>query len=216
MRWLLVHPPLLGPAVLRPLSDELRSRGQQVVLPDLRAAVADAPGWPQRWTAAAAGGRRADVVLGFSGAGLTLPAVAAAVGAHRVVWVDALVPVRQGATGPEEAFRRRIAPLVQEDGRLAEWTTWWGDDFDELVPDAALRAALRAEGHRLPAAFYDVAVPVPDRWPEEGAHYVHLSEAYDDAAAEARARGWPVVGDGGGSHLDVATDPARVADQLPG
>jgi len=41
---------------------------------------------------------------------------------------------------------------------------------------------------------------------------VQLSAAYDGDAAEARSRGWPVVGDGSGSHLDVATDPVRVAD----
>jgi len=55
---------------------------------------------------------------------------------------------------------------------------------------------------------------VPDAWPDDGARYVQLSAAYDDAAAEARARGWPVVGNGSGAHLDVATDPARVADLL--
>ena len=80
------------------------------------------------------------------------------------------------------------------------------------MPDPALRAAIRAEGHRLPAGFYDVAVPVPDRWPEGGARYVQLSPAYDADAADARARGWAVVGDGTGGHLDVATDPVRVAD----
>ena len=198
--------------MLAPLASELRSRGADAVLPDLRPEVAEAAGWPERWTAAAAALGPADAVIGFSGAGLTLPAVAAAVEARRVVWVDALVPARSGATEPDEVFRQRIAPFVQPDGRLAEWTTWWGDAFDELVPDAGLRTAVRAEGHRLPAAFYDVAVPVPDRWPEDGARYVQLSPAYADDATEARARGWQVTGDGGGSHLDVATEPARVAD----
>ena len=102
---------------------------------------------------------------------------------------------------------------MPDDGRLADWTTWWGDDvFDGLVPDPDLRAAIRADGHRLPADFYDVPVPVPGRWREDGARYVQLSPAYDADPAEARARGWPVVGDGGGGHLDVATHPARVAD----
>jgi hypothetical protein len=53
-------------------------------------------------------------------------------------------------------------------------------------------------------------------WPERGARYVQLSAAYDGAAAEARARGWSVVGDGGGSHLDVAVRPERVADLVLG
>ena len=211
-RWLLVHPPLLGPAVLGPLAAEMRTRGAEVALPDLRGTVAEVSGWPQRWTAAAAAPGPADAVLGFSGAGVTLPAVAAAVGARQVVWVDALVPAPAGETAPDPEFRQRIAPFVTE-GRIADWTTWWGEDvFDGLLPDPDLRAAIRSEGHRLPADFYDVAVPVPDRWPEDGARYVQLSPAYDADAAEARSRGWLVVGDGGGGHLDVVTEPAHVAD----
>lgn len=214
-RWLLVHPPLLGPAVLQPLAAELRARGETAQVPDLRAAVATAPGWPGRWAAAAAAATgSADAVLGFSGAGVTLPAIAAAVGARRVVWVDALVPARSGVTVADDDIRALVAQRTA-DGRIADWTTWWGPDaLDELIREAPLRAAVRGEGHELPADFYDVAVPVPDSWPEDGARYVQLSAAYDAAAEEARTRGWPVVGDGSGAHLDVATDPARIADLL--
>jgi hypothetical protein len=55
---------------------------------------------------------------------------------------------------------------------------------------------------------------VPDSWPEEGARYVQLSAAYDDAAAEARHRGWAVVGGPSMEHLDVANHPILVADLL--
>jgi len=214
-RWLLVHPPLLGPAVLGPLAGELRRRGLEGVVPDLRATVSQARGWPERWSAAAAGTGAADVVLGFSGAGVTLPAVAAAVGARRVVWVDAVVPARSGETVPDDDIRARVRALIGADGRIADWTTWWGPGaLDELVPNAVLRAAIRAEGHRLPGDFYDVAVPVPGSWPEDGAEYVQLSSAYDGAAAEARDRGWPVRGGSEGAHLDIAIEPARVADLL--
>jgi hypothetical protein len=213
-RWLLVHPPLLGPAVLAPLAAELRARGEAVAAPDLRAVVATARDWPGRWTAVAAETGPADAVLGFSGAGVTLPAVAAAVGARRVVWIDALVPARSGAIVADDHIRALVAGRTA-DGRIADWTTWWGPEIlDELIPDAGLRAAVCAEGHELPGDFYDVALPVPGSWPEDGARYVQLSEAYDDAAAEARSRGWPVVGNGSGGHLDVVSDPARVADLL--
>jgi hypothetical protein len=214
-RWLLVHPPLLGPAVLGPLGDVLRSRGRDVALPDLRSAVDRSAGWPGRWSEAAALMGPAETVVGFSGAGVTLPAVAVAVGAVRVVWLDAHMPARSGETVADDDIRSRIPSLIGPDGRIADWTTWWGPDaLDELIPDAGLRAAVRAEGHRLPGDFYDVAVPVPERWPEGGARYVQLSAAYDDAAAEARARGWAVTGSRDGNHLDVATDPERVADLL--
>jgi hypothetical protein len=210
--WLLVHPPLLGPAVMGPLAAELRRRGATVAVPDLRPAVVEAPGWPARWVAAAVD--PADAVLGFSGAGVTLPAVAAQAGARRVVWVDALVPAASGATVADDDIRELAAGLVRN-GRIADWTTWWGPGaLTELVPDDRLRAAIEADGHELPADFYDVAVSVPETWPEDGARYVQLSPAYDDAAAEARARGWPVVGGPGGAHLDIATAPSRVADLI--
>jgi hypothetical protein len=208
--WLLVHPPLLGPAVLQPLAAELRRRGSGVAVPDLRGAVETAPGWPGRWVDGAAAAGPAEVVVGFSGAGIALPAVAAAVGARRVVWLDAVLPT---GTWPDEV-RELTAPLVRN-GRIADWTTWWGPDaMTGLVPDGRLRAAVLAEGHELPADFYDVAVPAPDRWPDDDVRYVHLSPAYAAEAAAARARGWTVVGDGTGEHLDVANDPRRVADLL--
>jgi len=208
--WLLVHPPLLGPAVLQPLAAELRQRGREVAVPDLRSAVATAPGWPQRWISAAAAAGPAEVVVGFSEAGIVLPAVAAAVGARRAVWLDAVLPA---GAWPDDV-RELTAPLVR-DGRIADWTTWWGPDaMTGLLPDERLRAAVLAEGHELPADFYDVAVPVPDRWPDDDVRYVHLSPAYAAEAAAARARGWTVVGDGAGEHLDVANDPARVADLI--
>ena len=87
--WLLVHPPLLGPAVLQPLAAELRQRGSGVAVPDLRAAVETAPGGPQRWVSAAAAAGPAEGVVGFSG-GIVLPAVAAAVGVRRVGWLGAV------------------------------------------------------------------------------------------------------------------------------
>ena len=214
--WLLIHPPLLGPAVLSPLATALRRQGATVAVPDLRATVSEAPGWPERWVAAAAAGGPADGVVGFSGGGVTLPAVAAAVGAEQVVWVDALMPSEGGVTVPDDEIRSLVADRVRN-GRIPDWTTWWGPDaLVDLVPDARVRAAIEGDGHELPADFYDVAVPIPDEWPQEGARYVQLSAAYDDAATEARRRGWPFAGGPSMAHLDVANHPLLVADLVIG
>jgi hypothetical protein len=214
--WLLVHPPLLGPAVLGPLAGELRSRGHVVTVPDLRPALDLAAGWHRRFTDLAAATGPADAVLGFSGAGVVLPAVAAAVGAHRVVWLDAIVPAATGATTTSPELRELVAGLVRN-SRIAPWTTWWGaDELAAQLPDPQLRAAVAAEAPELPADFYTVAVPVPGQWPGGDVRYVQLSPAYDRSAAEARERGWDVRGDGGGRHLDVATYPAGVVDLING
>jgi hypothetical protein len=207
--WLLVHPPLLGPAVLRPLAAELRSRGDVVRVPDLRPAVTTAAGWWNRVVAAAG---QADVVLGFSGAGVVLPAVAAAAGARRVVWLDAIVPAASGATATPAERRERLARFVRGD-RLAAWPDWWPPEvLAGELPDPDLRVEVAAEALQLPADFHDYAVPVPDAWPQDDVRYVQLSAAYDADAAEARTRGWTVVGDGSGRHLDVAARPVAVAD----
>ena len=107
-----------------------------------------------------------------------------------------------------------MAALVEGD-RIADWTTWWGPDaMAGLLPDKGVRRAVLAEGHRLPADFYDPPVPVPDAWPDDDVTYAQLSPAYATDAATARARGWRVVGPGDRAHLAVATDPAEVADLL--
>jgi hypothetical protein len=214
--WLLCHPPLLGPAVLRPLARRLRARGDVVAVPDLRHTVETGPGW---WSAYVEGAHgylalgapdEVEVVLGFSGAGVVLPAVAAAVGASRVVWVDAVVSAASGVTLPSVPLRRSVAALAR-DGRIAPWPTWFGPDaMAELVPDDALRAEITAEAPALPLDLYDEPVPVPEHWPDGEVTYVHLSPAYDADAEEAGRRGWRVVGDGAGMHTDVATDPDGV------
>ena len=210
--WLLVHPPLLGPTVLGPLAAELRSRGHAVAVPDLRGAVDRTAGWYDRYTELAVAAGPAEVVLGFSGAGVVLPAVAAAAGARRVVWLDAVVPARTGRTHTPAARREAVAALTR-DGRIAAWPTWWTpEELAAELPDEELRAAVGTEARELPADFYDVGVPVPDGWPDDDVAYVQLSGSYDEDAAEARARGWTVVGDGTGSHLDVAIRPGLVVD----
>lgn len=217
--WLLCHPPLLSAAVLGPLRDGLRARGHEVVVPDLRSAVETAGEWWVRYAEqAVADGfgsdRPVDVVVGYSGAGVVLPRVAAAVRATRVVWVDAVVPARSGVTLPSPDLRAMVRGMAR-DGLLPPWPTWWGPDaLTELVPDPELRAQITAEAPSLPVDLYDQAVPVPDSWPDADVTYVHLSPAYDADAEEARRRGWRVVGDGAGMHTDVATDPAAVLELL--
>ena len=221
MTFLLVHPPLLGPAVWGPCAAELAAAGHRVTVPDLRAACDPPAGWPRRAadTAAAdavAAGITGPVTLaGHSGAGVLLPLVADLIDdVTAVVFVDALVPAADGPTEPSGRFRAFLDELPVTGGLLPRWSDWWGPGaLAELVPDAGLRARIEAEQPRLARAFYAEAVPVPASWPPARVGYLQLSPAYDADAAEAAARGWPVRSLPG-RHLDLATRPAEVAAEI--
>jgi len=189
----------LVPGVLGPVRDGIRHERDRE--PDAGGGVAPPPGL-------------GPIVVGHSGAGVLLPAVAARLDAASMVFVDALVPPTEGAFTPSVGFRAFVDGLPQHDGRLPPWTTWWGPDaMVDLVPDPALRGVIEADGPAVPRALYDEAVPVPDGWSDRPAAYLQLSPAYDAEAAEARRRGWPVERLTGG-HLDLATRPSDVLAAL--
>ncbi|MGY1689761.1 MerR family transcriptional regulator [Geodermatophilus sp. SYSU D01105] len=210
--WLLVHPPLLGPAVLAPLAAELRRRGGTLAVPDLRATVETAPGWPERRVASAAEAGPADVVVGFSGAGMVLTAVAAAARAVRAVWLDAVVPRAVGGVASGDPGGGGAPGARRADRRLDDVVGPRRDDRSAARPAGAGRDPRRGPrtAGRLLRRRRPGARPVAGR----DVRYVQLSPACDRDAAAARARGWDVRGDGSGAHLDVGTDPARVADLL--
>lgn len=60
--------------------------------------------------------------------------------------------------------------------------------------------------------FAEIHPPAP-RWPDAPAAYLQLSEAYEDPAARARERGWPVI-ERTSHYLALLTEPSRVAGSL--
>jgi hypothetical protein len=208
-RFVLLHPPLLGPAVWAPCAERLTAAGHRVTVPDLRPSVDPPEGWYDR---AADLVPPADVVAAHSGAGLLLPLAADRAGAGAAVFVDALLPGRPTS----DRFRGFLATLPVTDGRLPRWSDWWGEEaMAEEVPDAAVRARIEAEQPRLPVAFYDQSVPVPPSWPPARVGYLQLSAGYDADAEGARNSGW-AVRSLPGRHLDLATRPDEVAAELLG
>lgn len=213
--FLLVHPPLLGPTVWLHCATELRERGHTVSVPDLRRLVDPAADWWTRWAAECGGSfATVDVVAGHSGSGVVLPAIAEATGAESVVFVDAVVPSAGAVSAPSDQLLAFVRALPSND-HLPPWTTWWPDDIvAEVLPDPDLRAHIMAEEPRLPADFYDHAVPVPPRWMRGRAiTYLRFSEAYLEDADKAARRGW-AVRDLPGSHLNLLDHAADVADVL--
>ncbi len=221
--FVLIHSPSVGPATWTPVARELAERGHEALVPSLVHVGAGAPpAW--RHVAAAVAGALADVppdrgviLVAHSNAGLFVPVVCKAVRqpVAASVFVDALVPARQGATpATEDEFLASLKGLAGPDGRLPRWTDWWGDeDIAPLFPDEETRRVVTEEQPRLPLSYFEQAVPVPDGWADHPCVYVLFGPAYERVAAEARARGWSVRHIPG-EHLHQIVDPAAVAEEL--
>jgi len=219
--FVLIHSPLVGPGTWMPVARELERRGRQVVVPSLLGA-ATAP--PPRWRYCVDAVRAATstlanqiVLVGHSGGGLLLPAITGAVtpAVSRLIFVDSGVPASSGEAplvpAPFLAHLRTLAV----NGELPRWSSWWGDEaMRELVPDQAARAALERELPSLPLSYFEESVPSPAGWDRVPCAYLLLSDAYKDAASEARAREWRVEEIAGAQHLHLVVAPATVTDVL--
>ncbi len=219
--FVLIHSPLVGPSTWMPVARELERRGRQVVVPSLLgAATAPPPQWRYCIDAVRAATSTLSnqiVLVGHSGGGLLLPAIRGAVttAVSRLIFVDSGVPASSGETPlvppPLLAHLRTLAV----DGTLPPWSAWWGDEaMRELVPDQAARAALERELPSLPLSYFEESVPSPAGWDRVPCAYLLLSDAYRDAASDARAREWRVEEITGAQHLHLVVAPATVADVL--
>jgi hypothetical protein len=217
----LVHSPFVGPGSWSAVGDELRRGGRSVVVPSLIDALTDpAPLHP------ALAGAVADAVSGrvtlvvHSGAGPLVPTVVDLVPARveAVIFVDATLPHpgrRWIDTVPAE-MAEQLTGSVGPDGLLPRWLEWFPPEaLGELVPDERARAEFCASVPRVPLRYLEEVAPGSSAWRDLPCGYVQLSAAYEEAAAEARRAGWPVVRVDG-HHLSVVTEPAVVAAAVTG
>lgn len=221
--FVLIHSPSVGPLTWAPVADQLRGRGHDCVVPVLLD-VADAapPLWPRVIEAVADGLRPIDpdrhiVLVAHSNAGLFMPLLVThstrpVVGC---LFVDAALPAPSGSTPVVQPDVVQWLRGTVVDGRLPPWTAWWDEaDVAPLFPDAATRAAVVAEQPRLPLAYYEQSVPVPEDWDAATpCGYLLFGPPYDDEAADAHGRGWPVE-TLPGEHLHQIVEPDAVADLL--
>ncbi len=202
MRLCLLPSPLVTPAVVLPLADELRDRGHQVT-------VAGTGGTEMARVLAGfvAAAQGADVVVPHSNAGRFAPAVADAVGAE-LVCLDSLLPGPEPDPGWMDFLRSRERP----DGLLAAWSTWWprhdiqavvGEHWDLLTTDEP----------RVPLRLLVDQPPAPEGWLARRSGYVAFGDAYAEQASLAQANGWEVRRLEGG-HLHLLTAPDEVAETL--
>ena len=214
----MIHSPLVGPLTLGSLGAELRDRGFDVVVPDLRAALAGPrPQWRAFIELAAAAAESVDVIVAHSGAGVLMPLLAERVHPDVVAFVDAVVPGDGSSYQASDAFIEFVDSLARDSALLPPWHEWWGDEvIAHLIPDDDLRRRIAADTPRVARSFYDDAVPLPIGWnTRHGCCFLQLSAAYDDDLARAEAYGWPTARMDG-RHLDVAVEPAAVARLLVG
>ena len=225
--FVLVHSPSVGPLTWQPVAERLQVLGHENVVPVL-VGVADAgpPFWPAVVDAVNAslaelGAGRPVVLVAHSNAGLFVPLLAArAVRPVRAcLFVDAAMPAAAGTTTPVVPAEMMDFLRAQADGdRLRPWLSWWEEaDVAAMFAGAVgrpSRMALEAELPRLPLAYFERPVPVPDGWSVGvGCGYLLFGPPYDREAAEARDRGWPVR-ELPGQHLHQLVDPAGTADHL--
>ncbi len=223
--FVLVHSPSVGPSTWQAVADLLREMGHNAVVPSLLS-VGDGrpPFWPQVTALVRAGMAGTDssapvVLVAHSNAGLFLPVIAAELGRQVacLVFADASVPPSSGSAPlAGDDFLPFLRGLVEDDGRLPQWTSWWSeDDVAPMLPDSRLRQLVTEEQPRLPLDYYLEAVPVPAGWDDHRCGYLQFSQAYEGEAAEAQRRGWPVR-TARGEHLHQVVDPAGVTEALLG
>jgi pimeloyl-ACP methyl ester carboxylesterase len=219
--FVLIHSPLVGPSTWLPVARELERRETRALLPSLLpAATAPVPQWRRcvEIVRAATNGVPDPIVLvGHSGGGLLLPAIADAVAPEvaRLIFVDSGLPATSGETPlATPAFFEHLRSLAV-DGLLPPWSSWWGEDaMTELVPDDATRAALVRELPSLPLSYFEQRSPSPPGWDRVECAYLLFSDAYREQADEARDRGWRVEEISGTQHLHTVVDPVGVTDAL--
>jgi hypothetical protein len=219
--FVLVHSPVVGPSTWAWVARELEGRDRSAVVPSLFG-VADDPNRAPRIVREAvdASAQRAGtlVLVGHSGAGSLLPAIAAACLGEvvAIVFVDTFLPPAHGRARLVPAEFIEDLSAVASDDVLPPWSNWFGEAvMRDLVPDDSRRARVERDMPRLPLSFLRIEVPVPDGWDRCPCAYLLLSaEPYATSAADARARGWPVAEIEGGKHLDPVSRPAAVAAAL--
>lgn len=222
-RFVLIHSPLVGPSSWAPVAAELERRGARTRVPALTDSEASAlPFWRQHSASAARAltelpPQEAPLLVGHSGAGPLLPAIAAAAArpVAAFIFVDAGIP-RAGASRLDLLYEELPGLAAEIQGELEAGTrlpAWSDADLHTEIPDPEQRRQLLRELRPRPLAYYSEPLPVPPGWPQAPCCYLQFSRGYDGPAQQARQRGWSYRSLPGG-HFQALTQPQAVAGAL--
>lgn len=220
--FVLVHSPLVGAGTWTKVASALSQQGYDAVVPRLAGAFDEgAPYYPKLVRHAADAVRVAvpsgDLVLvGHSGAGALLPAIARECGhVAGAIFVDALLPHPDRAwfeTAPPELKAHLLA--LAKDGDLPRWHEWWPPGaIEKFLPDAAAYENFVGGLRALPLAFFEETAPAVAMPLNVRCAYLQLSPACRADAEAAGGMGWPVL-IRRAHHLAMLTNAAEIADDL--
>jgi hypothetical protein len=219
----LVHSPLVGPLTWNLVAQEMRSRGQDVLVPMLEELPESMdPFWKQHAESVSRSladlpGRTHLTLVAHSGAGPLLPAIRQLMPnpVHAYVFVDAGIPRPELSRLELMKFEDSewAATFETELKQGAAFPNWSLEDLKEVLPDESIRRQMVAELQPRGLGFFNEPIPVFDDWPDAPCIYIQFSQAYDQPAALAMEKGWIVeqlkVG-----HFHMLVDPSSVADRI--
>jgi hypothetical protein len=128
------------------------------------------------------------------------------------LFVDAGLPADGRRPIGDGPFADHLRDLHASGGRFPNWID---EALRDELPDPDVRRRLLASLRPRPPGYWEQPIPVAPGWPDAPCAYLRFAPnpAYDDAAAEARRRGWPVL-DMAGGHFHLLVSPAAVADAM--
>ncbi len=216
----LVHSPLVGPFTWSLVERSLQASGFDVLVPALiDIGKTPPPYWQQyaesvRQSLASVPEERPLVLVGHSGAGPLLPALAQAA-QHPVqvyIFADAGLPHpgrsqldEMEASVPEIA--QELRQLLASGKRFPDWSE---EDLSEVIPDTHIRRRMLAELQPRGRDFFEEVMPVVHEWPDAPAGYLLFTEGYRHFLEQAQRAGWPSHTFQAG-HFHMLVEPDKVA-----
>lgn len=206
---------LLGPAVWQPVREQLRAAGRDAIVAGEQGASGTSVDAVLRWYLESLPTGNDYVLVPHSNAGLYVPALTARRSVTGLVFVDAILPPRQGTVPvAPPGLPELLHALARPDGVLPVWTSWWPpEEIASLFPSERVRTEVSAQQQRFPLAYFAQQVAIAPGWSDRPAGYLAFGDTYEPERVTAEGWGWRSSRIDGG-HLHMLHAPGRVATAI--